>query len=242
MSGTSETVAACCCPISPCPCASTLSSIVVNWTGSITLTPMTCLDYWQTYITQKATTGYSDCGFICSFSSVSPIVYTIPSAVVSLSSGASTCGGVTCSTKDYEFNRWYLTASPWNWTAAEYCSFEEHDIYPFPTYTWRIGYGVSVMMPTPSNPKWRIFIETGAFVLKFISTDPDYSCTPTSFMLDPTHPLPEQGTACWGNCGGTGSCLTCAVLDVPPTWNGCGFQGNQRRHRITFVAGSVSIS
>ena len=239
MSGTSETVAACCCLSGPCPCSSVLSSIVVNWTGSITLTPMSCLDYFQTAITQRATTGYTDCGWICSFSAANPIVYTMPSTVVSMS--LAFCGGSTCYSKNYEFKRWYLTASPYDWTAERYCEFEVQDDYQFSTYTWTIGYGVSVSMPTSQDHRWKVSIKTGAVTIKFISTDPSLTCTPTSFMLDPNWQLPPQNIPCYGNCDGT-DCATCHLVDVPAIWAGCGFQGNDRRHRLTFNAGTISIS
>jgi hypothetical protein len=244
MSGTSEIVAACCCPISPCPCATTLTSIVVNWSGSITLTPMACLDYWQTFITQTATQGFSDCKWQCNTASVNTVVYTMPSTVVSLSYGGSGCGGTTCYSRTESFKRWVIPFIPFGGyaTAAEYCQNEVQDVLYFSTYRKVIGYGVTVYMPNPSNPKWRININAGSVTLRFISTDGNYSCTPTSFVLDASFPLPVQNQPCYGHCNNPDPCNSCTYLDYPPIVSNCSYFGPDTRHRVTFDAGSISIA
>lgn len=244
MSGACEVMTACCCapfPPGSCPCASGLSSIVVNWTGSVTLAPMTCLDYWGTYITATNTGANTDCGWQCSLSSVGTIVYTMPSTVVTLL--PATCGGESCYEKTVSFERFVIPFIPFGGyaTAAEYCQNEIKDVLYFSSYRNKVGYGVSVSMPTPSNPKWRITIAAGGVSFRFISTDADFSCTPTTFVLDPLILQPEQNSACHGHFG-TNVCNTGEWIDYPPTLTYCNYFGVNTRHRVTFNAGSLSIS
>lgn len=236
MSGTSETVAACCCPISPCPCLNGQSSVVVSWSGSVQFVEMSCLDYWQ----ERINGGY----FLNASSSGGSNTYAMPAMAVPF---YGSCGAIACFSQEVGMERYAIfTMPPAGSPASTYCALEQR--HHLGTIPWLMNNHVSVSRPTPANPKWRVEIWIGGIKIFFISTDPNYTCWPTTFVVAANSPHPASGTPMVSQVGVYVSnqlgCGFSYVIGYPAdyVWPATTSYGGTSRTRVYINLGTVSIS
>jgi hypothetical protein len=257
-----ESAVPCCCSTGPCPCLAQLTSVRVTWTGSFRFSGVPCLRWVQTHIdaVNGNQTALHQCGghypFLSRFVTPYPIVFSSPSIVVPISASSVVCGGSKCIDGDYEFERRvfaYTPQLPDLNNASAWCEWDTVDRVWWDTYTIHTAWAIAVSMPSPAsfppNPKWRVTISCGSALLRFISTDPDWTCQPTGFALDTTVDSSSQLNCAspLGNSINTqeAGCLTYYVDTPPPpfSWPGAnGYPGTSLCHDCEIVPGTVTVT
>jgi hypothetical protein len=247
-----EYSAGCCCgDPSPCPCSSAYTSITVKWNGFVRLDPMNCVEYNKQNLEVQQSTGFdiSRCRLQSRMEPLGSVLYGSISHTFLLQ--PSVCTYYTFREMVVQQRSRYVSpscAGPSNplgypCEPGRICANELVFDAFYRIYRYRIGYELSLYLPQaasppfiPARPKWGVQIKfSDSHYISFRSTDPDFSCNPTTwqresigFDLDYNPPAQNNadGAKCWPvmSVGGsvdsnTGSTFQFEDLTPDPDWS-----------------------